>query len=64
MPGESEGLSKPSDFLPHLPFVQSFGVRILEEAPGKIVIEAPFQASLSTPPDLFPASIIGASRCG
>lgn len=58
-PGASGGYAKPSDFLPHLPFVQTYGVKILEETAGKIVIEAPFQEALSTPPGLFPASFIG-----
>tara|TARA_R110002074_G_scaffold117465_11_gene249555 strand:- start:870 stop:1328 length:459 start_codon:yes stop_codon:yes gene_type:complete len=58
-PDKSGELSKPSDFLALLPFVQSYGVTILDETPGHIVIEAPFQAALSTPPDLFPASFIG-----
>ncbi len=58
-PEQSEGYAKPSDFLPLLPFVQSYQVRIVEETPGQIVIEAPFQEALSTPPDLFPASFVG-----
>ncbi|MAZ02577.1 MAG: aromatic catabolism protein [Sneathiella sp.] len=57
---ESEGLAKPSAFLPMMPFVQSYGVAVLDETPGQIVIEAPFRTALSTPPDLFPASFIGA----
>ncbi|MCF8466012.1 MAG: PaaI family thioesterase [Sneathiella sp.] len=59
MDKNEEGLARPSDFLPFLPFVKSHGVRILEEVPGSIVIEAPFQEALSTPPDLFPASVVG-----
>ncbi|WP_288901050.1 PaaI family thioesterase [uncultured Sneathiella sp.] len=57
--GVSEGYARPSDFLPLLPFVQTYRVRILEETAGHIVIEAPFQEALSTPPDLFPASFVG-----
>jgi len=41
--GVSEGYARPSDFLPLLPFVQTYRVRILEETAGHIVIEAPFQ---------------------
>lgn len=58
-PEQSEGYAKPSDFLPLLPFAHAYGVKILDETPGQIVIEAPFQKALSTPPDLFPASFVG-----
>ncbi|MFC4271068.1 PaaI family thioesterase [Sneathiella chungangensis] len=56
---KSAGLARPSDFLPSLPFVKTHGVRLLDDSPGHIVIEAPFQEALSTPPDLFPASVVG-----
>ncbi|MCC3306594.1 PaaI family thioesterase [Sneathiella sp. HT1-7] len=58
-PERTEGYAKPSAFLPLLPFVQTYGVKILKETPGQIAIEAPFQEALSTPPDLFPASFVG-----
>ncbi|MAL77658.1 MAG: aromatic catabolism protein [Sneathiella sp.] len=56
----AEGFAKPSDFLPLLPFVMTFGVRLMDERPGEVTVEMPFQKAFSTPPDLFPASMVGA----
>lgn len=47
-------------FLRLLPFVQTFGVELTSAEQGRVVVEMPFDARYSTPPDLYPASIIGA----
>lgn len=56
----STELARPADFLGLLPFVQAFEVSLIDETPGAIVVEAPFIQAFSTPPDLFPASTVGA----
>lgn len=42
-----------------LPFVREFGVRIVEVRPGAVTVEMPFAERFSTPPGLFPASVVG-----
>lgn len=52
--------TRPSQFLHLLPFAKTYGVEVVEERPGSVVLEAPYLQSLSTPPDLFPTSSVGA----
>lgn len=47
-------------FLRALPFVQEFGVELISAEQGRVVVEMPYDARFSTPPDFYPASIIGA----
>lgn len=56
----STNLARPADFLGFLPFVQAFKVTLIDETPGAIAVEAPYIQAFSTPPDLFPASTVGA----
>ncbi len=56
----STDLTRPADFLGLLPFVQAFKVALIDETPGAIAVEAPYIQAFSTPPDLFPASTVGA----
>ncbi len=56
----STNLAKPANFLGFLPFVQAFKVTLIDETPGAIAVEAPYIQAFSTPPDLFPASTVGA----
>jgi acyl-coenzyme A thioesterase PaaI-like protein len=52
--------TKPSLFLNSQPFARTYGVSVIDEKPGSVVVEAPYLEALSTPPDLFPTSSIGA----
>ncbi|PHQ66265.1 MAG: aromatic catabolism protein [Sneathiella sp.] len=55
-----EDFTRPSAFLALQPFAQSYGVKVIEERPGVVVVEAPYIEALSTLPDLFPTSTVGA----
>ena len=50
----------PRALLALLPFVREFGISIVSAEPGAVVVEMPFAARFSTPPNHFPASIVGA----
>ncbi|USG60461.1 PaaI family thioesterase [Sneathiella marina] len=52
--------TRPSQFLHLQPFANTYGVTVVDEKPGSVVLEAPYLESLSTLPDLFPTSSIGA----
>ena len=43
-----------------LPFVKTFGIRLVSVEPGQVSVELPYEARFSTPPNLFPASVVGA----
>jgi uncharacterized protein (TIGR00369 family) len=47
-------------FLSRLPFFQTFGMNVLAADPGRMVIAMAYDARFSTPPDLFPAALVGA----
>lgn len=49
----------PEKFLSHLPFVQEFGIFTVSAERGQVVVEMPFDRRFSTPPDAFPASVVG-----
>jgi uncharacterized protein (TIGR00369 family) len=49
----------PRAFLPLLPFVRTYGITIVSAKPGEVVVEMPFDQRFSTPPDNYPASIVG-----
>lgn len=49
----------PHALLQMLPFVRELGISIVSAEPGAVVVEMPFAARFSTPPDHFPASIVG-----
>lgn len=45
--------------LPKLPFVATHGIRVVSVEAGRVVVEMDFDPRFSTPPDLFPASVLG-----
>ncbi len=47
-------------FLSRLPFVCEFGIAPILVEPGRVIVEMRYQDRFSTPPGLFPASIVGA----
>ncbi len=47
-------------FLRQLPFVRELGIEPVTFEPGRVIVTMPFAERFSSPPDLFPASIIGA----
>ena len=49
----------PALFLSALPFVKEYGIEIASAVDGAVTIEMPFEARFSTPPNHFPASIVG-----
>lgn len=49
----------PRAFLALLPFVQEFGIRVVTSVPGQVEVQMPFVERLSTPPNHFPALIVG-----
>jgi len=51
--------TNPAEFLDLLPFVQTLGIRIVDARPGAVTVEMPFSDAYSTPPNHFPASIVG-----
>jgi len=55
----SEEFADPRAFLPLLPFVRSYGITVVSSVPGEVVVEMPFDERFSTPPNLYPASIVG-----
>jgi uncharacterized protein (TIGR00369 family) len=46
--------------LPRMPFFATHGMRVLSAAPGAVIVEMPYDARFSAPPDLFPAYLLGA----
>lgn len=42
-----------------LPFVKNHGIELVEVAKGRAVARLPFNAAFATPPDLFPAAMVG-----
>jgi acyl-coenzyme A thioesterase PaaI-like protein len=49
----------PRAFLALLPFVKEFEIRVVTAVPGKVAVQMPFVERFSTPPNHFPASIVG-----
>lgn len=49
----------PRALLALLPFVRELGISIVSAEPGAVVVEMPFAERFSTPPNHFPASIVG-----
>lgn len=43
-----------------LPFIREFGMTITSFEEGEVTVEMPFAERFSTPPGLFPASVVGA----
>jgi acyl-coenzyme A thioesterase PaaI-like protein len=56
---ESDRRADPQAFLALLPFVREFGIRVVAAAPGGIAVQMPFAERFSTPPNHFPASMVG-----
>jgi uncharacterized protein (TIGR00369 family) len=56
---KSPVLADPRDFLDVLPFVREFGIRILSASAGEVTVEMPYAERYSTPPGVFPASMVG-----
>lgn len=50
----------PRALLRLLPFARELGISIVSAEPGTVVVEMPFAERFSTPPNHFPASIVGA----
>jgi uncharacterized protein (TIGR00369 family) len=48
------------DFLSQLPFVLGLGISVVTAAHGKVTVEMPFSSHISSAPDHFPASMVGA----
>jgi acyl-coenzyme A thioesterase PaaI-like protein len=48
-------------FLSALRFVREFGIDVVSLEPGSVTLELPFDERFSGPPDLFPASMVGAA---
>lgn len=46
-------------FVAALAFVREYGIRVVSSAPGRVVIELPFDERFSGPPGQFPASLVG-----
>ena len=46
-------------FLAMLPFVRELGITLVKASPGTVIVEMPFVERFSTPPNHFPASIVG-----
>jgi acyl-coenzyme A thioesterase PaaI-like protein len=55
----SEMRADPRAFLALLPFVQAFAIRVVSAAPGQVTLRMPFLEPFSTPPNHFPASMVG-----
>lgn len=55
----ASGYADPRALLSLLPFVSELGIRIVSAEPGAVVVEMPFAARFSTPPNHFPASMVG-----
>jgi hypothetical protein len=49
----------PRAFLALLPFVKEFGIRVVTAVPGQVAVRMHFVERFSTPPNHFPASIVG-----
>ena len=49
----------PRALLQQLPFARELGISIVSTEPGAVVVEMPFAERFSTPPQHFPASIVG-----
>jgi len=49
----------PRALLQLLPFARELGISIVSSEPGAVVVEMPFAERFSTPPNHFPASIVG-----
>ena len=49
----------PRSFLALLPFVRELSISIVSAVPGEVTVEMPFADRFSTPPNHFPASIVG-----
>ena len=56
--GSDQG-ADPRAFLALLPFVHEFGIRVVTAVPGQVEVQMPFVERFSTPPNHFPASIVG-----
>ena len=41
------------------PFVQEFGIEVVSVDEGEVIVEMPFSKRFSSPPNSFPASIVG-----
>ena len=46
-------------FLGALGFIREFAIQVVSVAPGRVVIELPFDERFSGPPGHFPASMVG-----
>jgi len=61
MPGAEDRLdrSEIESFVTALPFVREYAIQVVSAAPGRVVIELPFDERFSGPPGQFPASMVG-----
>lgn len=57
--GVASEYSGPRAMLARLPFVREFGICVVSAEPGAVVVEMAFAERFSTPPGVFPASIVG-----
>lgn len=55
----ASGCADPRALLSLLPFVRELGISVVSAEPGAVVVEMPFAERFSTPPKLFPASMVG-----
>ena len=55
----STDFADPRLFLAELPFVQELGIKIQSVVPGEVIVDMPFAERFSTPPNAFPASMVG-----
>src|SRR3712207_6133484 len=58
-PMPTDQFADPRVFLPMLPFVRTYGITVVSVTPGEVVVEMPFDRRFSTPPDAYPASMVG-----
>jgi uncharacterized protein (TIGR00369 family) len=55
----SDQFADPRVLLAQLPFVRTYGITVVSVTPGEVVVEMPFEQRFSTPPNAYPASIVG-----
>jgi len=59
MSDDAPMLNDPAKFLYQLPFVKAFQISIVDANPGELTVEMPFDPQFATPPNHFPASMVG-----
>ena len=53
--------SEVRSFLSGLAFIREFSINVVSIKPGSVTLELPFDERFSGPPNLFPASMVGAA---